>query len=506
MVSLHSHADASDPLSRSYGSRARSSSPTAVPPRGPSRSRCRSWRSATRRRAPRPSAQNERHGRRRKLARLAVDRHVDVPGSTDGEPDARAFEAHRLALRQHALVEHPAVGRADPGREPALAARGGEDDDRGLGARVVAGVAATVVRVVCVRRVDRVAPASSTISSDEAGGPEGESTGITPLMTSPSSTRSTPLRPATTQKRTFDAVCLLTWPPRAYSLSPRLSLDTVAFRTCACHIGRHRSEERAEPRPRPQCAAILRPRAVTGSRRWRGPRQSTRAGPPSHVWRPMAGASWGGKWARPGSAASPTTRPLTTRRLQSRRPGRLVAGRTHGQGSRFPGCTELHPLLTAGGARGRTPRARARRRRGRKSRSGSPARAAPSALRRRPRRTPGTPRGARARRTTRPPAPRTDLPLVPVVEDGDARDEQRDEAGGECEAEHEAQYAAPSRCPATEAAERPLQGSSRGRNLLSQILAAAQRQGRQDSNLQPPVLETGALPIELRPCGCDARL
>jgi hypothetical protein len=25
------------------------------------------------------------------------------------------------------------------------------------------------------------------------------------------------------------------------------------------------------------------------------------------------------------------------------------------------------------------------------------------------------------------------------------------------------------------------------------------QQGRQDSNLQPPVLETGALPIELRP-------
>ena len=25
------------------------------------------------------------------------------------------------------------------------------------------------------------------------------------------------------------------------------------------------------------------------------------------------------------------------------------------------------------------------------------------------------------------------------------------------------------------------------------------RQGRQDSNLQPPVLETGALPVELRP-------
>jgi hypothetical protein len=24
-------------------------------------------------------------------------------------------------------------------------------------------------------------------------------------------------------------------------------------------------------------------------------------------------------------------------------------------------------------------------------------------------------------------------------------------------------------------------------------------QGRQDSNLQPPVLETGALPVELRP-------
>ena len=28
------------------------------------------------------------------------------------------------------------------------------------------------------------------------------------------------------------------------------------------------------------------------------------------------------------------------------------------------------------------------------------------------------------------------------------------------------------------------------------------KQGRQDSNLQPPVLETGALPIELRPSGC----
>jgi hypothetical protein len=29
--------------------------------------------------------------------------------------------------------------------------------------------------------------------------------------------------------------------------------------------------------------------------------------------------------------------------------------------------------------------------------------------------------------------------------------------------------------------------------------AAVSQQGRQDSNLQPPVLETGALPIELRP-------
>ena len=32
------------------------------------------------------------------------------------------------------------------------------------------------------------------------------------------------------------------------------------------------------------------------------------------------------------------------------------------------------------------------------------------------------------------------------------------------------------------------------------------QQGRQDSNLQPPVLETGALPIELRPwASCDCR-
>ena len=31
------------------------------------------------------------------------------------------------------------------------------------------------------------------------------------------------------------------------------------------------------------------------------------------------------------------------------------------------------------------------------------------------------------------------------------------------------------------------------------------RQGRQDSNLQPPVLETGALPVELRPYALPAR-
>ena len=29
--------------------------------------------------------------------------------------------------------------------------------------------------------------------------------------------------------------------------------------------------------------------------------------------------------------------------------------------------------------------------------------------------------------------------------------------------------------------------------------AGGEQQGRQDSNLQPPVLETGALPVELRP-------
>ncbi len=35
-----------------------------------------------------------------------------------------------------------------------------------------------------------------------------------------------------------------------------------------------------------------------------------------------------------------------------------------------------------------------------------------------------------------------------------------------------------------------------------QLRFALNTQGRQDSNLQPPVLETGALPIELRPyCG-----
>ena len=36
-------------------------------------------------------------------------------------------------------------------------------------------------------------------------------------------------------------------------------------------------------------------------------------------------------------------------------------------------------------------------------------------------------------------------------------------------------------------------------DLTGRILRAFLGQGRQDSNLQPPVLETGALPIELRP-------
>jgi hypothetical protein len=31
------------------------------------------------------------------------------------------------------------------------------------------------------------------------------------------------------------------------------------------------------------------------------------------------------------------------------------------------------------------------------------------------------------------------------------------------------------------------------------LRVARNQQGRQDSNLQPPVLETGALPVELRP-------
>jgi hypothetical protein len=31
------------------------------------------------------------------------------------------------------------------------------------------------------------------------------------------------------------------------------------------------------------------------------------------------------------------------------------------------------------------------------------------------------------------------------------------------------------------------------------VCPRASKQGRQDSNLQPPVLETGALPVELRP-------
>ena len=34
---------------------------------------------------------------------------------------------------------------------------------------------------------------------------------------------------------------------------------------------------------------------------------------------------------------------------------------------------------------------------------------------------------------------------------------------------------------------------------VTRLFAGTQGQGRQDSNLQPPVLETGALPVELRP-------
>ena len=35
--------------------------------------------------------------------------------------------------------------------------------------------------------------------------------------------------------------------------------------------------------------------------------------------------------------------------------------------------------------------------------------------------------------------------------------------------------------------------------MSTRVLASTLIQGRQDSNLEPPVLETGALPIELRP-------
>src|ERR1041384_8223230 len=39
----------------------------------------------------------------------------------------------------------------------------------------------------------------------------------------------------------------------------------------------------------------------------------------------------------------------------------------------------------------------------------------------------------------------------------------------------------------------------RDRTSTARARAQGRQQGRQDSNLQPPVLETGALPIELRP-------
>src|SRR5919201_82518 len=39
----------------------------------------------------------------------------------------------------------------------------------------------------------------------------------------------------------------------------------------------------------------------------------------------------------------------------------------------------------------------------------------------------------------------------------------------------------------------------KGENVGGRLRVPLEGQGRQDSNLQPPVLETGALPVELRP-------
>ena len=56
-------------------------------------------------------------------------------------------------------------------------------------------------------------------------------------------------------------------------------------------------------------------------------------------------------------------------------------------------------------------------------------------------------------------------------------------------------YAWLARRPAREGRSRRT-GSRSGRSAGRPV---REEQGRQDSNLQPPVLETGALPVELRP-------
>ena len=77
----------------------------------------------------------------------------------------------------------------------------------------------------------------------------------------------------------------------------------------------------------PQCAASLMPWAATGSgdarRRW------VRSRGPLGPGRP------GGKVGAPGECGLSHNTSMTTGRRQSKRPGRLVAGRTHAQGSPF---------------------------------------------------------------------------------------------------------------------------------------------------------------------------
>jgi hypothetical protein len=159
--------------------------------------------------------------------------------------------------------------------------------------------------------------------------------------------------------------------------------------------------------------------------------------------RPAWPSVLGGEWARPGSAASPTTRPLTTGRLQSKRPGRLVAGRTHDQGSLFAGVgisARTSLATTSQADRGQPERGGAERK------EADPVHMLalfPALL------VADLVELAARRRAPVRAEPRVflggelHLPLVAVIDDRDKPHQERSQADSKCEAEHDDQLREP---------------------------------------------------------------